>query len=196
MTAPHRAPRIRPATTADVPRMKELGVLGWETTYHTFVSPANRAMYLAGPFWSLDRLMTIVSDQACLALVAGNRPGQVAGFLTIEPVEDGGVELTRLYVDPAARGGGIGVTLVEASIVLVRLRHARTMLVNVFADNHAGRRFYERVGFTFTRLEPCAIGDQIVGDAWYEREVSGDRYHDTIESWAIVHARYGHNCRS
>ena len=169
MTAAHRAPRIRPATAADVPRMKELGVLGWETTYQTFVSPANRAMYLAGPFWSLDRLSAIVADPASLTLVAEDTQNYVVGFQTVEPVADAVVEITRLYIDPAARGGGIGGVLVDAGLAWARERGVISMLVNVFADNQAGRRFYERAGFTLTRLEPYVIGDQIVGDAWYLR---------------------------
>ena len=166
-----RALRLRSATLDDVPRLKELGVVGWETTYHEFVSPENRAGYLAGPFWSLERLREIAGDPACLTLVAENASGHVNGFLTIEPVEDGVVELTRLYVDPASRGSGIGAALVEASLAWSRDYGARSMLVNVFADNHGGRRFYERFGFTLTRLEPYTIGDQVVGDAWYVRGV-------------------------
>jgi diamine N-acetyltransferase len=167
MTAPQRAHCLRPAISDDAPRLKQLGVLGWETTYHAFVSAENRAGYLAGPFWSVERLAAIISDPACLTLVAEDSTGQADGFLTIEPVDDDVVELTRLYVDPANRGAGVGAALVEAGLAWARDRGARSMLVNVFADNHGGRRFYERAGFTLTRLEPYAIGDQMVGDAWY-----------------------------
>lgn len=165
----NRALRLRQATLDDVPRLKELGVLGWETTYHAFVSPENRAGYLAGPFWSLERLREIVCDPASLTLVAEEAGVHAGGFLTIEPVEDGVVELTRLYVDPSLRGSGIGATLIKAGLAWSRDHGAQSMLVNVFADNHGGRRFYERAGFTLIRLEPYTIGDQVVGDAWYER---------------------------
>lgn len=171
MTGASSAPRLRSATDDDVPRLKELGVLGWETTYQGFVSPENRAAYLAGPFWSNERLTAIVNDPASLTLVAEDTAGWISGFLTIEPVEEGVVELTRLYVDPNARGSGVGAVLFEAGLDWSRDHGARSMLVNVFADNHGGRRFYERAGFTLTRLEPYAIGDQVVGDAWYERGI-------------------------
>lgn len=165
-------PRPRPATLDDVPRLRELGVLGWETTYHAFISAENRAGYLAGPFWSLGRLSAIVDDPGSLALIAEGPTGSIDGSLTIEPVDDDAVELTRLYVDPYRRGGAIGASLVAAGLAWSRERGARSMLVNVFAANHGGRRFYERAGFTLTRLEPYAIGDRIVGDAWYERGIS------------------------
>jgi ribosomal protein S18 acetylase RimI-like enzyme len=166
-----RSTRLRRGTFYDVPRLKELGVLGWETTY-PFVSPENRANYLAGPFWSLDRLREIVADAASLTLVIESTEGIVNGFLTIEPVEDGVVELTRLYVDPATRGSGLGQTLFAAGLDWSRDSGARAMLVNVFGDNAGGRRFYERHGFVLTRLEPYTIGDQVVDDAWYELVLS------------------------
>jgi GNAT superfamily N-acetyltransferase len=166
-----RSTRLRRGTLDDVPRLKELGVLGWETTY-PFVSPENRANYLAGPFWSFDRLREIVADAASLTLVIESTDGIVNGFLTIEPVEDGVVELTRFYVDPATRGSGLGHNLFAAGLDWSRDSGARTMLVNVFGDNAGGRRFYERHGFVLTRLEPYTIGDQVVDDAWYELVLS------------------------
>lgn len=159
---------IRTARPDDTPRLRELGITGWETTYSGFVLPHNRRAYLDGPFWSLERLAAIVADPACLALVA-DVDGAVAGFLTVEPTGAGQVELTRFYVDPAARRGGIGRRLLDAAIDAARVGGARSMLVNVFADNTIGRAFYEREGFRLLRLEPTTVGDQQVGDAWYER---------------------------
>jgi ribosomal protein S18 acetylase RimI-like enzyme len=166
---------LRRATLNDVPRLKELGVLGWETTYHEYVSAENRARYLSSPFWSLERLRSIVANAGLLALVAEAADGEVAGFMTVEPAGDATVELTRLYVDPASRGSGIGALLFEAGVEWSREQGARWMLVNVFADNDGGRRFYERAGCVLTRLEPTAVGDQVVGDAWYELDIEGMR---------------------
>lgn len=162
---------IRPATTVDVPRLKELGIAGWETTYAEFVRPENRAIYLDGAFWSLEQLERIVSDPASLALVADDGNGHVSGFLTVEPIPDNRVELTRFYVDPTLRRSGIGSALFSAALDQLRTTGARSMLVNVFADNHVGRSFYERAGFRLTSLEPTIVGDQVVGDAWYELDL-------------------------
>jgi ribosomal protein S18 acetylase RimI-like enzyme len=173
MTTPAEGLQLRRATLEDVPRLKALGVLGWETTYHTYVSPENRAAYLAGPFWSLERLAAVVDDPASLALVAATGAGPAAGFLTLEPVESepGVVELTRLYVDPDLRGNGAGAALFDAGRAWSREHDARTIRVNVFADNAGGRRFYERAGCILTRLEPTTVGDQTVADAWFECDV-------------------------
>jgi GNAT superfamily N-acetyltransferase len=161
---------IRPATVADVPRLKELGVLGWESTYTEIVRPENRARYLAGAFWSPDTLTRVVTDPACLALAAAS-PATVLGFLTVEPVEPRIVELTRFYVDPTLRRAGIGSALYAAALEWARDRSARTMLVNVFAENRIGCAFYERAGFRLTCRCPTTVGDQDVADAWYELEL-------------------------
>lgn len=160
--------RIRAARVEEAGRLRELGITGWETTYTGFVLPHNRRAYLNGPFWSVERLEAIAADPACLTLVA-EEDGAVAGFLTVEPAGPGQVELTRLYVDPERRRGGIGRLLLDAAIDMAWHGGARSMLVNVFADNTVGRGFYEREGFRLLRLEPTRVGDQEVGDAWYER---------------------------
>ena len=157
---------IRPARIDDVPRLRELGMVGWETTYADFVLPHNRQAYLEGHFWSTTRLSAIVGDADALALVA-ELDGHVVGFLTLEPTEDRQVELTRLYVDPEARRGGIGKQLLNQARDAARDSGATEMLVNVFADNQIGRAFYERESFRLLRLEPTQVGDQQVGDAWY-----------------------------
>jgi diamine N-acetyltransferase len=170
MSGASTQPRIRRATPEDVPRLKELGVLGWETTYQHIVRPENRTLYLAGPFWSLETLERIVRDPACIVLVAEDDAGTVTGFLSVEPLPDDVVELTRFYVDPSCRRSGIGQALFDAALALVPPT-SRTMIVNVFADNDVGCAFYERAGFRLHRLEPFQIGDQSVRDAWYEREI-------------------------
>jgi ribosomal protein S18 acetylase RimI-like enzyme len=162
---------IRAARVNDAPQLKELGARGWETTYAAFVSPANRAHYLAGAFWSLERLRAVITDPACATFVAA-RASALSGFATFEPHDVGRVELTRFYVDLQTRRGGAGRALFDAGLAWARDAGARAMLVNVFADNAIGRAFYEKVGFRLTELSPTMVGDQSVGDAWYTLDLA------------------------
>lgn len=173
MTARPPAPGIRRARASDVPRLKELGVLGWETTYHEYVRPANRRKYLDGDFWSLAMLARVASDPACLVVVWQDDEGVVQGFASVEPyaAEPSKAELTRFYVDPAARGSGIGQALFDACRTWCRERGTPALLINVFGDNHRGRAFYERQGARLIRDEPTWVGDQLVADVWYELEL-------------------------
>ena len=161
--------RIRRGTAADAARLKEIGVTGWETTYAGFVTPENRLKYLNGAFWSIERLRDVSGDDASIMLVAeiDERP---IGFITIEPHE-GEFELTRLYVDPHARSSGIGRRLWDDSLARLRDRAVESVLVNVFGDNWAGRRFYERLGFVLTVETTTDVGTQTVYDVWYRLEL-------------------------
>lgn len=158
---------IRGARVEDAGRLRELGVVGWETTYAGFLRPENRRTYLNGPFWSVERLRAVIEARNCATLVA-EIEGGIAGFLTLEPHPSGAVELTRFYVDPDGRGHGIGGELWQTA--LARLS-ASAILVNVFGDNRDGRRFYERLGFALIEERTTTVGDQTVYDVWYRLAV-------------------------
>ncbi len=158
--------RIRTGKTDDAERLKAIGVTGWETTYAEFIEPANRQKYLAGKFWSLERLREVIENQRCDVLVA-EIDGQIAGFITMEPHDETTAELTRLYVDPEFRSGGIGQKLWQAALETLRARGVTDVLVNVFGDNTHGRRFYERLGFTLIEETTTEVGTQTVYDVWY-----------------------------
>lgn len=152
---------------ADAERLRELGVAGWETTYAGFLRSENRRAYLAGPFWSVERLRVVIEAHDCTTLVA-ETTDRIAGFLTLEPHSSGAVELTRFYVDPDKRGRGIGAALWQRTLAGLNAGETPTILVNVFGDNHDGRRFYERLGFTLCEETTTTVGDQTVYDVWYQ----------------------------
>ena len=161
----------RQATLDDVERMKQLGVQGWETTYSNFVHDHNRRTYLNGDFWSLERLREVVADPDAINLVA-EQNGTIAGFINTEKLEDGRYEITRLYVDSAARGSGVGSRLIELTFEELKRRGVNEVLVNAFGDNHAGRRFYERHGFELIEDTWTTVGDQTLSDVWYALRLS------------------------
>jgi GNAT superfamily N-acetyltransferase len=63
-------------------------------------------------------------------------------------VEDDGVRwLISMWVDPAARGRGLGAELVEAVAVFARESGSRELSLEVTDGNDPARRLYERCGF-------------------------------------------------
>lgn len=157
---------IRDARPDEAANLKEIGVRGWETTYADFVRTENRRTYLDGDFWSIERLTTVLATQDGINLVA-EYEGRVTGFITCELIGNGRYEVTRLYVDPDARSGGIGSRLIETVLGQIRERGASEVLVNAFGDNHAARRFYERHGFKLIEDTYTCVGDQCLSDVWY-----------------------------
>jgi ribosomal protein S18 acetylase RimI-like enzyme len=160
--------RLRSAAPADADRCKELGVLGWETTYASYVHEHNRRAYLDGEFWSIEQLKAVLGDELAVNLIA-ELDGQTVGFITTEKLEDGRYEVTRLYVDPETRSRGVGTRLLTAVFDELRARGVAEVLVNAFGDNHAGRRFYERHGFELIEDTWTTVGDQCLSDVWYRR---------------------------
>ena len=57
------------------------------------------------------------------------------------------VELTRIYVLPAAQRGGTGGRLLDAALTEFADEGLRLLTVRVERDNVVGRRFYEKLGF-------------------------------------------------
>jgi ribosomal protein S18 acetylase RimI-like enzyme len=112
----------------------------------------------------------VLGDQSAINLVA-ERDGKVIGFITTERLEDGRYEVTRFYVDPDVRSRGIGGRLLSTVLEQLRDSGADEVLVNVFGDNHAGRRFYERHGFELIEDTYYTIGDQVLSDVWYAMRI-------------------------
>ena len=68
---------------------------------------------------------------------------RVAGFCTLERLDEERVELGGLFVEPAFIGTGLGRALMQQALVAARRAGARTMVIH--GDPHAGA-FYEASG--------------------------------------------------
>jgi putative acetyltransferase len=73
--------------------------------------------------------------------------GAAVGVAGVRRFADGDAELKRMYLEPAARGGGIGRTLAEAAIREARARGYRRLLLDTVASLSAAIAIYEALGF-------------------------------------------------
>ena len=108
---------------------------------------------LAGPYAHYTRAGGAI-------LLAGE-----AGLLALRPDADGGAELKRLYVRPAARGSGAGRALLEAGIALARERgYTRLWLETSPLFMPAAHALYARAGFRETPARRLpGIPDHVIG---------------------------------
>ncbi|HEU4726445.1 MAG TPA: GNAT family N-acetyltransferase [Kofleriaceae bacterium] len=81
--------------------------------------------------------------------VARDGAGMAVGTVGAFPDGDG-VELTSLWVDPRARGRGVGAALVERVIAHARARGCRDVRLAVAVGNATAERLYRRCGFLRT----------------------------------------------
>lgn len=70
-------------------------------------------------------------------------------------------ELISLWVDPAARGRGVGDRLVEDIVRWARRSGAATLRLSVMDSNRAARALYERHGFRDAE-EPVTQGKLVL----------------------------------
>jgi GNAT superfamily N-acetyltransferase len=65
-------------------------------------------------------------------------------FTSLVPAET--VLMNDLFVDPAARGEGVGRALIEASVNVARARGAQRLEWATAPDNHTAQRLYDSTG--------------------------------------------------
>ncbi|TDE92830.1 GNAT family N-acetyltransferase [Occultella glacieicola] len=129
------AVELRPAGPPDAAEIARIWGQGWADAHLGHVPPALVEARTAASF--LERVPEVLTDT-----VVAERAGAVIGFVTIE-----GDQVDQLYLDRAARGGGIGSALLRAGErAVIAAGHDRAWLA-VATGNTAARRFYERQGW-------------------------------------------------
>jgi DNA-binding MarR family transcriptional regulator/GNAT superfamily N-acetyltransferase len=95
------------------------------------------------------------------------REGAIVGAVLVVKESEEAAKLRLLYVEPAARGHGIGSRLVAECIRFAR--HARYHKLTLWTNDvlAAARHIYQRAGFRLVREEPHrSFGRDLVGQFW------------------------------
>jgi GNAT superfamily N-acetyltransferase len=148
------SPRARDATAGDIERIAEIHVASWRAAYRGLI--ADEALddrtvakridhwkgWLEDPELAGHRLYVIEDDSG------------IKGFAFAGPSDDADmdaattVNVGALYLDPDARGGGLGRALLDHVLWDFASRGFRTATLYVLIGNDTAKRFYARLGWS------------------------------------------------
>jgi DNA-binding MarR family transcriptional regulator/GNAT superfamily N-acetyltransferase len=127
---------------------------GWDATYEALV-----AEILAGFAKNFDSNM----ERGWVA----ERAGGIIGSVFLVRASADLAKLRLLYVEPTARGLGVGKRLVQECIDFARMKGYKTLTLWTNDVLVAARRIYQAAGFQLTREERHhSFGKDLVGQTW------------------------------
>jgi DNA-binding MarR family transcriptional regulator/GNAT superfamily N-acetyltransferase len=127
---------------------------GWDATYEVLV-----AEILAGFVKNFDSNM----EHGWVA----ERAGGIIGSVFLVRASADLAKLRLLYVEPTARGLGVGKRLVQECIDFARLKGYKTLTLWTNDVLVAARRIYQSAGFKLTEEEHHhSFGKDLVGQTW------------------------------
>jgi ribosomal protein S18 acetylase RimI-like enzyme len=161
--------QIRDADPADTVAIATVARASWHAAYDDLLG-ADTVDATVDDWYAADSLqeeIAAVNEDDDTVFLVGEQAGEIEGFATAGPVADGersparaDAFVSRLYVDPDCWGRGIGTALIRR--VTNRLQEAghERVWLEVFAENDAGRGFYESLGFERVGAVEEPFGDE------------------------------------
>lgn len=160
---------FRPATFADIPRIAEIHIAGWETAYRGLIDDAalsERTLEKRVELWNEvlgggDRFQ---NHSVHVAEVSGD----IVGFAQSGPSDDPDVDpsttinVFALYLDPEVRGQGVGRTLLDHVLDEASSAGKELATLYVLVGNDDAAVFYEKVGW---ESEPDVV-KECLGDGY------------------------------
>lgn len=128
--------------------------------------------------WGDDNRFEALVAEICVKFMRENDPscercwiaeyaGEIVGSVFIVRESEDTAKLRLLYVEPSARGLGIGTRLVATTLEYARQVGYRRMVLWTMSCLHSARRIYEAHGFTLQHEEPnTEFGEGLTAQVW------------------------------
>lgn len=142
---------VEPASMADLDQLVDLwlALAAGQRDYGSRLTPGDNEETIRESF-----AQHVLADGALLA----REEGEVVGFVMFGP-DDSGFErdlargvVRNVYVDPEARGRGVGTALMDAAEERLAEAGVEEVVLEAMADNEAALAFYRRRGYEPHRI--------------------------------------------
>jgi ribosomal protein S18 acetylase RimI-like enzyme len=145
-------PQIRAGTLDDTEAIVSVTAAGWRERYRGIVPP-ERLADLPLERWRHEISVGMRRPVDDAFTRVAELDGAFAGYsYVMAPARDGDLtptaaEIVGMYVDPARWRQGVGTALLDATIERLEELEYTVVVLWVFKENRAARRFYNRHGF-------------------------------------------------
>ena len=143
-------PVIREVEPGDWELLREVRLRALAESPSAFLTTLEEASAWSEEHWR-ERARPADGRVSFVAESGGRVAGTVSAFVGDDPRT---VFLVSLWVDPAARGAGVGAGLVERVVDWARGREAERVCLAVAAGNDRAARLYERCAFVRPEVTP------------------------------------------
>ncbi len=148
--------RFKRADESEISAIQIIADATWKQTYISILSK-DQIDYMYNWMYSKDELLKQFENGHLFYFIYNN--WDIAGFASIEKIDDNICKLHKIYVVPQQQGKGVGKALLEFIINKVRSLGSAQLLLNVNRKNKA-RFFYEKHGFIIKEKADIEIGNR------------------------------------
>lgn len=154
--------RFRPATGADISRLRELAHKIWWECYPGIITPEQIRFMLEWMYG--EREIGRQIGEGIAWEVIETAEGSAIGFLSYHAEPDGRVKLEKLYVLPAMQGMGIGGRALAHVLERAKELGATSLWMQVNKQNKKAIAAYLKAGFQIAKEAVFEIGGGYVMD--------------------------------
>jgi ribosomal protein S18 acetylase RimI-like enzyme len=165
---------VSAATESDLSELASVAAQTFPLACPPSVAPENVAAFIAENL-SAEKFSSYLRD-AGRRVLAARGDGRILGYaMLIHGVPDDAtvqeavsvrpaIELSKMYVLPAAHGTGAASALMEAALEYAASAGAAAVWLGVNQKNERAQRFYDKQGFTRTGVKTMTLGGHVEND--------------------------------
>jgi ribosomal protein S18 acetylase RimI-like enzyme len=147
--------KIKKATIADIPLIRQLTFQVWPQTYASILSP-DKIEYMLGMMYSETSLTKQINDGAQFIFVYED--AEPVGFASYQEIKPGTWKLHKIYILISQQGKGTGKFVIDHIIKEINPQDAKALQLQVNRKNKA-KGFYEKLGFVVIEEIDLDIGN-------------------------------------